>query len=144
MSKTIDHGYTVVRDAEACVQRLSGDKLLKAQERLAVSNVGDKTPAATTPGKTLTGEKVEPSLGTQEKQKRSKLKDREHLKEGLYVVRAAEVSPKRVDAIWADDKGGSFGAWRTYDDCRRAGSRQESNSNGNGCSRFNARVLAVR
>ncbi len=35
MSATTDHGYTVVQDTAAFVQRLSGEKLLKAQERLA-------------------------------------------------------------------------------------------------------------
>jgi Protein of unknown function (DUF3987) len=35
MSSTTNHGYTVIRDSEAFVQRLAGDKLLKAQERLA-------------------------------------------------------------------------------------------------------------
>jgi urease gamma subunit len=35
MSGTSDHGFVVVQDAEAFVQRLAGDKLSKAQERLA-------------------------------------------------------------------------------------------------------------
>jgi hypothetical protein len=35
MSNRIDHGYSVARDSDAFTQRLTGDKLLKAQERLA-------------------------------------------------------------------------------------------------------------
>jgi hypothetical protein len=33
MSNIIDHGYKILRDADAFVQRLAGDKLLKVQER---------------------------------------------------------------------------------------------------------------
>jgi hypothetical protein len=219
MSDSVNHGYTVVRDAEAFVPRLTGDKLLKAQERLAfglvkrnsllpwikprtgigpehfptdlqslivaaktktheqimaiagsqregkiaqayrrgielshgealmlakqivlssihhranggdtqsnqnpitaevgpqsgrpvsnqlVRHIDDATPGSRAPKKTIANT-ITPSLRAQHKTKSSNPKHKEHLKEGLYVLPAAEVTPKRVDAVWSDKKGG--------------------------------------
>jgi hypothetical protein len=189
MSNSIDHGYTVVRDAEAFVQRLTGDKLLKAQERLAFglvrrnsllpwiepqSGIGPRHfPASLQPlmviARTKTREEIlqivtaqpegtvahayrkgielspgealqlakqivlglvrhqesvseklggpsdpTPGLAPQKtvpdkiapSARRLDKQDPPNIKYGLFTVCAADVTPKRVDAIWADDKGG--------------------------------------
>jgi hypothetical protein len=79
------------------------------QPEQAISNQliqhGDGAPGTTTPGKAIT-DSTETSPGADGERNTTNVKHGEQLKEGLYVVCATEVSPKRVDAIWADKKGG--------------------------------------
>jgi putative DNA primase/helicase len=96
MNDFIHHGFSVFSDAEASGRPPFTKSTATNGAHSGMHPTENKTEGAN-------GAQFEAKT---EQQKSSTKENIEQLRSGFYTIRAADVTPKRIDAIWTDSKGG--------------------------------------